>query len=101
MIFLAVLFFFMNLNYLVYVTASVFTIALIISVFIVFTRLLTRIKLNNLKTKFNTTSETIGFFHPYADACGGGEKVLFQAIFALQESTKFHNHKIFVYSSSN
>ena len=27
----------------------------------------------------------IGFFHPFCDAMGGGEKVLFQAIKAIQQ----------------
>ena len=48
----------------------------------------------------NTSLKTIGFFHPYCDTCGGGEKVLFQAIEALQNSLEFHDHQVIVYSGS-
>ena len=43
----------------------------------------------------------IAFFHPTADTLGGGEKVLFQAIKALQNSLTFPNEvSIVVYSGS-
>ena len=33
----------------------------------------------------NNSPLIIGFFHPFCDAMGGGEKVLFQAIKAIQQ----------------
>jgi hypothetical protein len=48
----------------------------------------------------NNNQPVIGFFHPAADACGGGEKVLFQAIQALQTSKMTSNLSILVYSGS-
>lgn len=50
--------------------------------------------------------KVIGFFHPFCDAGGGGEKVLFQALHALQTSHKigkgldFRDCKIVIYSGS-
>ena len=42
----------------------------------------------------------IGFFHPFCDAMGGGEKVLFQAIKAIQQDQRFDNTKILIYSGA-
>lgn len=44
------------------------------------------VRIRQLKVFLNNNQPVIGFFHPAADACGGGEKVLFQAIKALQTS---------------
>lgn len=41
-----------------------------------------------------------GFFHPFCDAGGGGEKVLIQAIKAMQEESDFKEDLIMVYSGS-
>ena len=38
----------------------------------------------------------IGFFHPYCDAGGGGERVLWEAVTAL--SAEYPNYQIVVYS---
>jgi len=43
----------------------------------------------------------IGFFHPFCDAGGGGEKVLFQAIRAIEKQNKSKAYEILVYSSSS
>lgn len=31
----------------------------------------------------------VGFFHPYANSCGGGEKVLWGAVQGLQEIAEY------------
>ncbi|KAF1760466.1 hypothetical protein GCK72_008715 [Caenorhabditis remanei] len=41
-------------------------------------------------------SKTIGFFHPYCNAGGGGERVLWAAIRTMQK--KYPTHKYYVYS---
>jgi hypothetical protein len=46
--------------------------------------MLTKFKISKIKRRLETKKPILAFFHPYADACGGGEKVLFQAISALQ-----------------
>ena len=43
----------------------------------------------------------IGFFHPFCDAMGGGEKVLFQALKALQDEKHFDNDTILIYSGAS
>ena len=61
-------------------------------------RLATKVRLSNLRknviTEVGSAASTkngkqrrpriIGFFHPFCDAMGGGEKVLYQAIKAIQ-----------------
>ena len=42
----------------------------------------------------------IAFFHPFCDAMGGGEKVLFEAIKALQDEKEFENDTLLVYSGA-
>lgn len=42
---------------------------------------------------------TIGFFHPFADQSGGGERVLWAAIKALQDHHP--NKKLFIYTDPN
>ena len=42
----------------------------------------------------------IGFFHPPSCAGGGGEKVLFQAIKAVQDDVRFGNDRISLYTGS-
>ena len=52
----------------------------------------------------NRTSESdpriIGFFHPPCDAMGGGEKVLYAALNALQNEKEFDGDTILVYTSN-
>ena len=48
----------------------------------------------------NSSPLIIGFFHPFCDAMGGGEKVLFQALKAIQQDQRFDNTKILVYSGA-
>ena len=73
---------------------------------IIFTRLSTWNALNKIKQQTGAR-RVIAFFHPFCDAGGGGEKVLFQALHALQISHKmekglnFKNCKIVIYSGSS
>jgi hypothetical protein len=53
-----------------------FGTTLVFALLIAVTRLLTAIKVQWGKNTLKQ-DKTIAFFHPYADACGGGEKVLF------------------------
>lgn len=58
-------------------------------------------KLNQNRIDLKSKKPIIAFFHPAADACGGGEKVLFNAILALQNKSKeLNNPHIVVYSGS-
>ena len=50
--------------------------------------------------KDNPTYPIIGFFHPESDGGAGGEKVLYQAIKAIQLS-KFNDLNIVIYSGSD
>lgn len=43
----------------------------------------------------------IGFFHPFCDAMGGGEKVLYQALKAIQAERDFNDDTLLVYSGSS
>jgi len=46
----------------------------------------THLRLQSFKAKVRTGEQqprVFGFFHPFCDAMGGGEKVLFQAINAI------------------
>jgi hypothetical protein len=63
-----------------------FTVALIVvlilSILIVLVRVTTASKLAKVKQQlslqgYDVNSKVVGFFHPFCDACGGGEKVLF------------------------
>lgn len=40
----------------------------------------------------------IGFYHPFTNACGGGEKVLFLALKAIEEIAEKYNAKVVVYT---
>jgi len=42
---------------------------------------------------------SIGIFHPYCNAGGGGERVLWCAVRAIQ--SKYENHHIFIYTGDN
>ena len=42
---------------------------------------------------------TIGIFHPYCNAGGGGERVLWCAVRAIQ--SKYKNHQIFIYTGDD
>ncbi|XP_077559456.1 GDP-Man:Man(3)GlcNAc(2)-PP-Dol alpha-1,2-mannosyltransferase-like [Haemaphysalis longicornis] len=48
------------------------------------------------RQKFPGAKETWGFFHPYANACGGGERVLWAALRAIQE--KYPDHQCVFYT---
>ncbi|KAK8824795.1 hypothetical protein WA538_005462 [Blastocystis sp. DL] len=43
-------------------------------------------------------AKTVGFFHPYANSCGGGEKVLWGAVQGLQEIAEFHPIHCVIYT---
>ncbi|CBK21623.2 uncharacterized protein [Blastocystis hominis] len=43
-------------------------------------------------------AKTVGFFHPYANSCGGGEKVLWCAVQALQEIAEFQPIHCVIYT---
>nr|XP_037277247.1 GDP-Man:Man(3)GlcNAc(2)-PP-Dol alpha-1,2-mannosyltransferase-like [Rhipicephalus microplus] len=51
------------------------------------------------RQRFGEAPQTWGFFHPYADACGGGEKVLWAAVRAVQE--KYPSHHCIVYTGDH
>ena len=54
-----------------------------VAITILFSQMLTNVKISKVKKQLETNKPILAFFRPYADACGGGEKVLFQAISAL------------------
>lgn len=75
-------------------------------------RLATKLRLASFKRELRSSKHVggksdkreprvIGFFHPFCDAMGGGEKVLFQAIKALQDERLFENDTIMVYSGAS
>ncbi|KAK8793864.1 hypothetical protein WA171_002994 [Blastocystis sp. BT1] len=43
-------------------------------------------------------AKTVGFFHPYANSCGGGEKVLWGAVQGLQEIAEFQPIHCVIYT---
>lgn len=51
-----------------------------------------------LKKQLNGRT-TIGIFHPYCNAGGGGERVLWCAVRAIQ--SKYKNHQIFIYTGDD
>ncbi|KAL1438161.1 hypothetical protein MTO96_048250 [Rhipicephalus appendiculatus] len=51
------------------------------------------------RQRFGVATQTWGFFHPYADACGGGEKVLWAAVRAIQE--RYPSHHCIVYTGDH
>ncbi|KAH6936566.1 hypothetical protein HPB50_019176 [Hyalomma asiaticum] len=51
------------------------------------------------RQRFGDATQTWGFFHPYANACGGGEKVLWSAVRAIQE--KYPSHHCIVYTGDH
>ena len=64
-------------------TLLIFASILFIIIFLMaILRFSTWLKLRKNK-KQSGAKKIIGFFHPFCDAGGGGEKVLFQAIHAL------------------
>jgi len=69
-------------------------------------RLNKQVTLQEIKQR-TSARKVIGFFHPFCDAGGGGEKVLFQALHALQTIHKmdtnlnFRDCKIIIYSGSS
>ena len=54
---------------------AVTVVYFVLTVFVV--RLVTSYRISKLKQKLGTRKQVIAFFHPFAEACGGGEKVLF------------------------
>lgn len=68
--------------------------------FIATLRIATYVRRRQLKVFSRNNQPVIAFFHPAADACGGGEKVLFQAISALQRASNLKTSSIIVYSGS-
>ena len=63
-------------------------------------RFVNKKKRNTLKQEFNC-SKIIGFYHPFTNACGGGEKVLFLALKAITELARSTNSKVIVYTVEN
>lgn len=54
------------------------------------------------ESKRKGSRKTIGFFHPYCDAGGGGERVLWVFIDALLNKPEFHDRlHIVLYSGEN
>uniref|UniRef100_G3MLR9 GDP-Man:Man(3)GlcNAc(2)-PP-Dol alpha-1,2-mannosyltransferase n=1 Tax=Amblyomma maculatum TaxID=34609 RepID=G3MLR9_AMBMU len=51
------------------------------------------------RQKFREAKQTWGFFHPYSNACGGGEKVLWAAIRTIQE--RYPDHQCIVYTGDH
>ena len=84
-----------------FILKTAIVLAAIILCFFVFMRIITYLRIKQNRAILNApNSPIIGFFHPAADACGGGEKVLFNAISALQSSIENEKIKIVVYSGS-
>lgn len=67
--------------------------SLLLLVFLVYAAALAYVQWKG-RSRFNTT--TIGFFHPFCNAGGGGERVLWCAVQAVQIA--FPNHHVVVYS---
>ncbi len=82
---------------------SVLALAIILGMLIGLVRAqqyLKRRKVIDSLQKENPTYPIIGFFHPESDGGAGGEKVLYQAIKAIQQS-KFNDLNIVIYSGSD
>jgi alpha-1,2-mannosyltransferase len=86
-----------------------FVLLLVITLFllrVIYTRFSNWTALEKIKQQTGAR-RVIAFFHPFCDAGGGGEKVLFQALHALQighkmeKSLSFKNCKIVIYSGSS
>lgn len=69
------------------ITTILYLIPVIIALFVIPFRLI-----SDTRRK----SKTVAFFHPYCNAGGGGERVLWAAIRTMQK--KFPDHRYFVYS---
>lgn len=54
-------------------------------------------KRNVLREEFGV-KKIIGFYHPFTNACGGGEKVLFLALKAITDIARRANAKVVVYT---
>lgn len=48
------------------------------------------------KQKYNNSQNTVAFFHPYCNAGGGGERVLWTAVLALHNT--YPKYKIYIYT---
>lgn len=55
-----------------------------------------RAKFRRQKEKNKTSNITVGIFHPYCNAGGGGERVLWVALQAMQD--KYKNAEFYIYS---
>ncbi len=73
-----------------------FTYFIIFILFFIYSFLSTR--KNSLRKRYNAQqdSKIVGFFHPFCNARGGGERVLWCAVKAIQE--KWPNSLIVIYS---
>eukprot|EP00347_Sterkiella_histriomuscorum_P012414 403368671 len=80
---------------------SLGTIAILTIICIILMRLKTWNQLKYFKGYLKAQNfPIIGFFHPQCDGGAGGEKVLYQAIQAIQEDPVFKNSKVLIYSGS-
>mmetsp|Transcript_18405 Transcript_18405/g.31475 ORF Transcript_18405/g.31475 Transcript_18405/m.31475 type:complete len:118 (+) Transcript_18405:3-356(+) len=74
--------------------------------FVIYHRVNQKVGYNSLKDKYKIEKDAliIGFFHPNCDAGAGGEKVLWQAVQALQSKANLANLgrkvHILIYSGS-
>lgn len=69
-------------------------VAIVLIPFIVITLL--KLRFNKSKLKKNVEDITIGIFHPYCNAGGGGERVLWAGVQALQ--SKYEKSQIYIYT---
>ncbi|CAI2368264.1 unnamed protein product [Moneuplotes crassus] len=74
---------------------SVFSLCLIAC--IIFLCFVNNRKRNVLKQDFSC-DKIIGFYHPFTNSCGGGEKVLFLALKAISEIAARTKSKVIVYT---
>ncbi|CAI2367033.1 unnamed protein product [Moneuplotes crassus] len=80
---------------LVTVFFSFVSVCLILTgMFLCFTNFRKRILMNQVFE----SKKIIGFYHPYTNACGGGEKVLFLALKAISVMAKRTKSKIVIYT---
>jgi len=70
------------------------TVASVVFILLVFLIIILKIF---FRTKTNTGRIKVAFFHPYCDAGGGGERVLWMMIFALLSQSEFISRKIEIY----
>ena len=71
-----------QLVYTVLCTSLVCTTVIVVVIVLVF--LLLRVLANRVKAGQDDAGVSVGFFHPYCNAGGGGERVLWCAVRAVQ-----------------